>query len=119
MPAVAKCSIVAVLLLTGSLKAQAQLLPVPGAKNPEWQLKKTVPADSPDASSVLSGADRMPNALQKSIASSGNHHYHWDGRRGLTYDWLSAPDKTAPRDTVKVRDTRNGIVYIYRRASRK
>ncbi|AIZ63239.1 hypothetical protein PK28_05240 [Hymenobacter sp. DG25B] len=67
------------------------------------------------------GTDRMPNAAQKSIASSGNQHYHWDAKKQLVYTWLSRPGSQtiAPDKEVTVRDDRTDTLYIFRRAQPK
>jgi hypothetical protein len=113
MPAVVKCSIVAVLLLIGSLEAQAQLLPVPGAKNPNWSLmrKKVV-----QPTQIRSG-DRMPNATFLGPTGGGNHRYYWDARRQLRYEWDTQPGGESPLDSVKVHDDDTGTMYIYRQLS--
>jgi len=79
-------SLLLLLALSGGVSAaHAQLLPVPGAKNPDWQAEKSeaIPEATPFGEAPK--PDRMPNAAQKSIASSGNRHYHWDAERQLAY----------------------------------
>jgi hypothetical protein len=101
--------------------AHAQLLPVPGTSNPDWTLEKAEPI-SPNPRPVQRvGIDRMPNAAQKSIASSGNQHYHWDAKKQLVYTWLSRPGSQtiAPDKEVTVRDDRTDSVYTFRRAQPK
>jgi hypothetical protein len=111
-------SLFILLLLSGSvLAAHAQLLPVPGAKNPDWTVEKK--EASPDATPFGEAPrlDRMPNAAQRSIASSGNHHYHWDARHQLAYQWSSRPNSgtVAPDKEVLVREDRTGLTYTFRR----
>ncbi|MFD2718250.1 hypothetical protein ACFST9_05960 [Hymenobacter monticola] len=104
-------------LLSRADAAQAQLLPVPGSKNPDWKVEKkeALPEATPfDEAPKL---DRMPNAAQKSIASIGNRHYHWDAERQLAYQWLSRSGSgtLAPDKEVLVREERTGITYTFRR----
>ncbi|GAB3580570.1 hypothetical protein [Hymenobacter daeguensis] len=108
---------VLLLLCGGATAAHAQLLPVPGAKNPNWKTEKfaalpeATPFDEPPKT------DRMPNAAQRSIASAGNRHYYWDASRQLSYQWLSRPGSNtiAPDKEVLVREDRTGITYTFRR----
>ena len=104
-------------LLFAAPAAYAQLLPVPGVKNPDWKLEKTETLPGAEPSDLQSGTDRMPNAAQRSIAGAGNHHYWWDGTRQLAYDWLSRPSSgsVAPDKAVAVREERTGTTYIFRR----
>jgi hypothetical protein len=104
-----------------SLCAHAQLLPVPRAQNPDWTLKKAAPLVTYPVPVQRVGTDRMPNAVQKSIGSSGNQHYHWDAKKQLVYTWLSRPgsETIAPDKEVTVRDARTDIVYTFRRAQPK
>lgn len=107
------------MLCAGTSIAHAQLLPVPGAKNPDWTLKKSEPRPNAEPSDVLPGTDRMPNAMQKSVKSIGNRHYHWDSDRQLAYEWLSRPTSgsIAPDELVTVRSESTGTTYTYRRRS--
>ncbi|GAB3317156.1 hypothetical protein ACFQT0_24745 [Hymenobacter humi] len=100
--------------------AQAQLLPVPGGKNPDWVLLKAEKRHY-DAQALVPppATDAMPNAAQKSISSIGNHHYHWDSIHQLAYDWVSADGAIAPLEKVTVREQQGDIAYIYRRAKVK
>jgi hypothetical protein len=106
-----------VALLNGAHAAQAQLLPVPGSRNPDWNAEKTeaLPEATPVGEPFKT--DPMPNAAHKSIASSGNRHYHWDADRRLAYRWRSRPGSgtVAPDEEVLVRDERTGITYTFRR----
>ncbi|MDQ2792576.1 MAG: hypothetical protein M3Y12_01010 [Bacteroidota bacterium] len=104
-------------LLFAAPAAHAQLLPVPGAKNPDWKLEKAETRPETEPLVLLPGMDQMPNAAQRSIASADNHHYWWDGTRQLAYDWLSRPSSgsIAPDKAVAVREERTGTTYIFRR----
>ena len=97
--------------------AHAQSLPVPGAKNSDWSLEKTELRPNADPSDVLPGTDRMPNAVQKSVKSIGNRHYHWDSNWQLAYEWLSRPSSGSivPDKLVTVRQEPTGTIYTYRR----
>ncbi|MFD1468786.1 hypothetical protein ACFQ48_11175 [Hymenobacter caeli] len=97
--------------------AQAQALPVPGPRNPDWSLEKTEARPTAGPSTALLSNDRMPNAAQQSVSSTGNRHYQWDADRQLAYEWLSRPGSEAPGQSVAVRDERTGTVYTYRRAT--
>jgi hypothetical protein len=106
------------LALFGSASAaHAQLLPVPGAKNPDWHAEKSEALPEATPFDEAPKLDRMPNAAQKSIASSGNRHYHWDAERQLAYQWLSRPGSgtIAPDNKVLVREDRTGLTYTFRR----
>ena len=97
--------------------AQAQVLPVPGDKNPDWVLLKTEKRQVDEQPVLPPATDRMPNAIGKSIISKGNHHFTWDAERQLAYDWFSQDASTmTPLKTVTVREQRSEIAYIYRRA---
>jgi hypothetical protein len=102
-------------LLTTALAAQAQVLPVPGGKNPDWVLLQTEwkPYDGQVMQSI--SLDRMPNAAAKSIISKGNHHYYWDAARQLSYEWLSNPDQVAPNSVVVVHQQTTGATFAYRK----
>jgi hypothetical protein len=102
-------------LLGASLVAQAQVLPVPGGKNPDWVLFGTYkkPYDGPVVE--LPTTDRMPNAASKSIKSIGNHHYYWDDNRQLAYDWFSKDGILGPLALVNVRVQQQDVVYSYHR----
>ena len=115
-----KCLLLPIALLCAAPAAQAQLLPVPGTKNPDWALEKSEAGPNAEPSDVLPGTDRMPNAMQRSIKSIGNRHYHWDSKRQLAYEWLSRPSSgsVAPDQLVKVRAEPTGTLYTYRRRSR-
>ena len=103
-------------LLCG-LSARAQMLPVPGGKNPDWMLLKTEQRPYDGRPVIPSGTDRMPNAVHKSISSIGNHHYSWDAEHQLAYDWMSRDSSSvAPFKLVQVREGRKDVVYVYRRA---
>ena len=112
-----KCLLLPVALLCAASAAQAQLLPVPGTKNPDWALGKSEARPNAEPSDMLPGTDRMPNAMQKSIKSIGNRHYHWDASRQLAYEWQSrlGSGSVAPDKQVRVREERTGIAYVYRR----
>jgi hypothetical protein len=112
-----KSFIVLLALCGGASVAQAQLLPVPGVKNPDWQAEKSEAAAEATPFGEAPTADRMPNAAQKSISSSGNRHYHWDAERQLAYQWQSRPGSgtVAPDKEVLVREDRTGITYTFRR----
>ncbi len=86
-----------ILLCTASI-AYAQLLPVPGAKNPGWTLEKSDVQQVDGQLALPSATDRMPNAAQKSISSDGNRHSFWDADRQLAYQWLSRSGTTAPEN---------------------
>ena len=97
--------------------AQAQTLPVPGTRNPDWALEKTEARPTAGPSAALLGSDRMPNATQQSVSSAGNRHYQWDADQQLAYEWLGRSGSEAPGQSVAVRDERTGTVYTYRRAT--
>ena len=104
-------------VLLAAPAACAQLLPVPGAKNPDWKLDKTQTRPGAESSDLLPGIDRMPNAAQRSIVSADNHHHWWDGHRQLAYDWLSrlGSGSVVPDKAVAVREARTGTTYLFRR----
>ncbi|GGG52516.1 hypothetical protein [Hymenobacter glacieicola] len=110
---------VALLIMLGCATsvAQAQLLPVPNSRNPDWVLEKAA-VPKPDASVLPLITDRMPNAAQKSISSSGNRHYCWDAQQQLAYEWVSQPGRVAPDQRVTVREERTGTAYTYRRRAK-
>ena len=110
-----------VLLLGGApAVANAQLLPIPGKANPDWILFSVEPRPyDAQALAIPPSTDRMPNAAQKSIRSVGNHHYYWDAKRQLAYDWYSKEGKTEPDYMVLVREQRKDSLYTYRRANFK
>ena len=112
-----KRPLLAACLLFAAPATYAQLLPVPGAHNPNWKLQKTETLPGAQPSDPLSSSDRMPNAAQRSIVSAGNHQYWWDGTRQLAYDWLSRPGSgsAAPDKAVAVRDERTGTTYTFLR----
>lgn len=96
--------------------AQAQALPLPGARNPEWALENTAPyAYRQGPNDLLPTNDRMPNASQRSVLSNGNRSYHWDAARQLAYEWPNHTGSVGPYDSVTVRDDRTGTTYTYRR----
>ncbi|TPG72377.1 hypothetical protein [Hymenobacter nivis] len=101
-------------------QAQAQVLPIPGARNPDWALETTVPDAYRHAPGNLPvTTDRMPNASQRSVLSNGNRSYHWDAARQLAYEWPSHTSTLGPQNSVTVRDDRTGTTYTYgRRAPR-
>ena len=105
-------------LLGPACVAHAQLLPVPGTKNPDWRLEKSEAPQSEDLPVLLSPTDRMPNAAQKSIQSMGNQHSYWDATRQLVYQWQSGSGSVKPEQQVKVLEQRTGIAYTYRRRQR-
>ena len=113
-----KLLLLPVVLLCAAPTVRAQQLPVPGDKNPDWALEKSEARPNAEPSDVLPGTDRMPNAMQKSIKSIGNRHYHWDSKRQLAYEWLSRPSSgsVAPDQLVTVRAEPTGILYTYRRS---
>ncbi|MBF9143606.1 hypothetical protein [Hymenobacter properus] len=102
-------------LYCGISAVHAQLLPVPGAKNPDWKVEtpEVVPEAVPFGEAPKT--DRMPNAVQKSIASKGNLHHYWDAERQLTYEWRSRPGSgtVAPDKKVVVREDRTGLTYTF------
>ncbi|WP_198074695.1 hypothetical protein [Hymenobacter negativus] len=102
-------------LYCGISAAHAQLLPVPGAKNPDWKVEKKEALPEATPFDELPKTDRMPNAAQKGIASIGNRHYHWDAERQLAYQWLSRPNSgtVAPDKKVVVREDRTGLTYTF------
>ncbi|MDO7854734.1 hypothetical protein [Hymenobacter convexus] len=117
-------------LVGGTAAAQAQLLPIPGARNPDWTLTKTSPPHPYDSSDSLryksdrmpnkaadfpAPADHMPNAARKSISGIGNRRYYWDADRRLRYAWQVKPGSEAPDSTVTVHDDNSDIAYIFRR----
>ena len=106
-----------VILLCMAPIARAQLLPNPGAKNPDWTLEKSDVQQVDGRLALPPATDRMPNAAQKSISSNGNRHSSWDADRQLAYQWLSRPGATAPEERVTVRADRTGTTYTYRRRS--
>ncbi|MBF9222826.1 hypothetical protein [Hymenobacter ruricola] len=97
--------------------AHAQLLPVPGVKNPDWKVEKKEALPDATPFDEAPKTDRMPNAAQKGISSIGNRHYHWDAEHQLAYQWLSRPGSgtVAPDKEVLVREERTGITYTFRR----
>ena len=103
------------MLLTASLAAQAQVLPVPGGKNPDWVLVQTERKPYAGQDMWPTSTDRMPNAAAKSIKSMGNHHYYWDATRQLSYEWLSKPDQVAPSSLVIVHQQTTGATFVYRK----
>ncbi|UOR04073.1 hypothetical protein MUN82_14095 [Hymenobacter aerilatus] len=99
--------------------AQAQLLPTPHQQNPDWTLQKVEAQNSAGiAAAPPPATDAMPNAMQKSIASAGNHRRVWDAQRQLAYEWMSRPDEMAPDKLVLVREQRTGAVYTYARKAK-
>lgn len=120
----------AALLLSAALAAQAQLLPVPNARNPDWVLENTQAGLHPSRPDSLAGsrdrmpiADpnrqaptaRMPNALPKSISGAGSMRRYWDADRQLAYEWKAQPGRMAPDQVVTVHQQTTGATYIYRR----
>lgn len=110
-------SLLFIALCCGTSAAHAQLLPVPGAKNPDWKTEKAEAQPEATPFDEAPQVDRMPNAVQNSIGSAGNRHYYWDASRQLAYQWQSRPGAgtVAPDKQVVVREDRTGIVYIFRR----
>ncbi|MDO7846576.1 hypothetical protein Q5H92_09430 [Hymenobacter sp. M29] len=104
-------------LFGGASAAHAQLLPVPGAKNPDWKTEKSEAQPSATPFDEPLKTDRMPNAMQNSIVSKGNQHRYWDADRQLAYTWQSRPNSgtVAPDQEVLVREDRTGITYTFRR----
>ncbi|WP_143080245.1 hypothetical protein [Hymenobacter arizonensis] len=104
-------------LISSISLAHAQLLPVPGGKNPDWVLFKTE-AQPYDGMALVPAppTDAMPNAAQKGLRSIGDHHYYWDAERQLAYDWISRGDSKAPFMLVNVREQRKNFVHVFRRA---
>ena len=108
--------------------AQAQVLPIPGSRNPDWVLEKTEhhtysqqpgpPSEKgsqiPGVASNANAVDRMPNSLSKSIRSIGNRHSYWDAERQVGYEWVSRSGSLAPESLVMVREEQTGNVYTYR-----
>ncbi|GAB3730181.1 hypothetical protein GCM10027594_12210 [Hymenobacter agri] len=90
---------------------------MPGAKNPDWKAEKSEKLPDATPFDEAPRPDRMPNAAQRSIASSGNRHFHWDAERQLAYQWLSRPgsNSIAPDKQVLVREEQTGIVYTFQR----
>ena len=105
-------------LTGGATAAHAQLLPVPGTKNPDWKLEKFEALQSKGLPVLPPPTDRMPNAAQKSIQSNRNQHTYWDADRQLAYQWQSSPGSVKPEQQVKVLEQRTNIAYIYRRRLR-
>ena len=105
-------------LLTASLAAQAQVLPVPGGKNPDWVLVQTEQKLYDGHIIQSSNIDRMPNAEAKSIKSIGNHHYYWNAANHLAYDWVSKDGMLEPLGLVNVREQQQSTVYSYRRRNK-
>ena len=97
--------------------AQAQLLPAPHQQNPDWSLQK-VEAQSSAGIVTTPATDRMPNGIQQSISSAGNHRRVWDAKRQLAYEWTSRPDEMAPDKLVRVREQQTGTVYVYTRKTK-
>ena len=110
--------------------AQAQLLPTPGTRNPDWALAKTDPPHTynrvdtlryhPDpmpnsAEELPAPTDHMPNGARKSISAIGNRRYYWDAARRLRYEWTVKPGSDAPDSTVTVRDDNTDVAYTFRR----
>ena len=97
--------------------AHAQLLPVPGAKNPDWKVEKKEALPQASLSDEPIRIDRMPNAMQNSIVSKGDVHHYWDADRQLAYEWRSRPGSgsVAPDKAVLVREDRTGTTYTFRR----
>ena len=116
VPNCTKKLLLPLVLLCGANIANAQLLPMPGTKNPDWKLEKSeakkfenLPVAPPPAT------DRMPNALPKTIKSIGNRHSYWDADRQLAYEWQSGPESVRPENQVTVIEQRTGTAYMYRR----
>ncbi|GAB3234755.1 hypothetical protein GCM10027346_23880 [Hymenobacter seoulensis] len=112
-----KIRLLSFVLLTCGVSARAQLLPVPGASNPDWTLvKKHTPPASPGDSGPMP-TDRMPNGAPKGVTSMGNHHFHWDSERELTYEWDSRPGSgtVAPDKAVTVHERKTNSTYTFRR----
>ncbi|WP_210516595.1 hypothetical protein [Hymenobacter terricola] len=97
--------------------AHAQLLPVPGAKNPDWKTDNFEALPGAISFGEAPKTDRMPNAVQNSIISEGNLHHYWDANRQLAYQWRSRSGSgtVAPDKEVLVREERTGLTYTYRR----
>ena len=102
-------------MLLCSFAAHAQLLPVPGTKNPDWTLEKSEAPQYGGQPMLPPPTDGMPNAAQKSITSIGNRHSCWDAERQLAYEWKSRPGEVRPEKLVTVREERTGTAYTYRR----
>jgi hypothetical protein len=102
-------------LLGASLIAQAQVLPVPGGKNPDWVLFGMYRRPYDSQAIWPPSTSRMPNAAGKSIMSHGNSHYYWDADRQLSYDWYSRDGTLKPFGLVYVRVKQQDIVYSYHR----
>jgi|GEM_PF-1790241 len=117
------------LLLGTALAAQAQLLPVPNTRNPDWEQTDTKLGFRPSRPDSLPGRrDRMPivdpgrgstaripNAQRKNLLSIGNTYHYWDADRQLAYKWQARPGSAAPDSTVTVLQQRTGATYTYRR----
>jgi hypothetical protein len=106
------------ILLAASLAAQAQVLPVPGGKNPDWEFLRTERKPYDGHIIRSSSVDRMPNAAAKSIKSIGNHHYYWDDATQLAYDWFSKEGTLGPVVLINVRAQQQSTVYTYRRRNK-
>ena len=109
-----------VVLLGPAVLAHAQLLPVPGSKNPDWKLEKS---GAPQSESLpmlppTLPTDRMPNAAHNSIQRIGNRYSYWDADRQLAYQWASSSGSAKPEQQVQVLEQRTGIAYTYRRRQR-
>jgi hypothetical protein len=107
-----KCLLGLLISSSAAFTAHAQLLPVPGSKNPDWVLEKA--QEKPEQ--AVTSTEPMPNAL-KSISSSSTTHRHWDATRQLAYEWESRPNSgsVAPDRSVLVREDRTGTTYVFRR----
>ena len=104
-----------IILVVGSTASaeQAQLLPAPHQKNPDWTLQKMEAPTEDGATMMQPVNDDMPNAMQKGISSIGNRHHVWDSKRQLVYEWISQPNEMAPDKLVLVSEQRTGTVYTY------
>ena len=105
-------------LLGGPIASHAQLLPVPGAKNSDWNLEKSEALQQKGQPVLPPPTDRMPNAAPRSISSIGNQHSYWDADRQLAYQWQDEPGSVKPEQQVRVIEQRTGIAYTYRRRKR-
>lgn len=118
--------------------AQAQLLPVPDARNADWVLDKTTPGSRPSRPDTLPGGrDRMPmastnppgqtpampNALTARISgnstgTAGGQRYYWDAARQLGYEWRARRGQFAPDSLVTVRQQSTGATFTYRKRAK-
>jgi hypothetical protein len=108
-------------LLTASLvvaatAAQAQELPVPGEKNPDWKLQKTeepYPQAYPSGSKESPAPIAMPSPRIQGgmLNEQGEYDIFFDSSKGVRYDLTALKEQ----GTVRVRNMRTGTEYTYAR----